>query len=143
MITSNGEQVVVITARVAQAVSVDAKRYTDTQYAKADIMNIINRDMNIGYDCSWWRPRIGEQLEQEIIDWLVSLGYLVWHQEPRQVQWNAPSKDGVVLAVLNYKTEYKYSIYWRFPEVELADHVKPFAPGERWWDHREDNAKVD
>jgi hypothetical protein len=143
MITTYGEHVNLIKASEAIAVS-SVSKYTPNEYARADIMLMIYRSMNTGQDCVWCRPDIGKELDQEVIDWLVSLGYMVWHNQPHQVQWNAPSKDGMVLSVLNYKTEFTYSIYWRFPvpDAELADSIKPFAPGERWWDHREDNAQL-
>jgi len=126
MITTDGEKVTQITAEMAALVSDHAREnYTAADHVKADIMQMIERKMRVGQESIWYRPPPGVQLDRSTIKYLVGLGYLVWHHEPLLMSEMKP-------------LEYNYTIFWRFPDgVELADGVKPFAPGERYWDQRE------
>jgi len=112
MITSNGTFVQVVTAAEAAA-AYKANPYNKMETLKADLMDGITRAMLCGspsYSYFGYRNK----LEQPVIDWLVSLGYLVWHHSPY---------DG------SGRKQYTYSIYWAFPDDAT---VAPFAPGERF-----------
>jgi hypothetical protein len=119
-VNSNSEKVSEITAAEANRISL-RHPYNPEEQIRGDILTNIKRGMMQGECASGWFPRPGLQLSQSIIDWLVGLGYLVFHSEPHKASYG---KDKEVL-------QYTYSFYWRFPDDTPAD-VEPFAPGERW-----------
>jgi hypothetical protein len=123
MIDGNGIRRETITAAQARQVSSE-NPWNENDMVKADIMARIQRDVLMGRDESWlqgyrcyYDGKSQDRLPQPIIDWLVGLGYVVYHAKP--------CRDLVRLGTVDYS----YSITWRFNQ-DYLDAGFTFEPGE-------------
>jgi SMC interacting uncharacterized protein involved in chromosome segregation len=122
MIDDNGIRRTVITAAQARQISGDNPP-DDNNVARADLMAYIERVMMRGgnhlflhdYRC-YYDGKMQYQMPQVIIDWLVSLGYVVYHHKTDFVNNARPNRRA-------------YTIYWRYDQG-LLDAGFVFSPGE-------------
>lgn len=91
--------------------------YNEINHKKKEIMDGIEAGMWAGsMSYTVWYNN-GRQMPREIINWLVELGYQVYHGTPYNQHGGDPKFD-----------QYTYSIYWMYPD----DAHRPFKPGEEF-----------